>query len=156
MPAKLRGYGISRVLDDFRLPVRVRSIRSVVLGRRKLTRGLVLGLLVGLWVTPHCVANSLNFCNVVMFGSGSLPPSLCCDNWNLKVGRRIERVIIGFWVGLLQSKRKESNVGDFLCFLWHAFSFYPHTLSKVKTLNGIFFSLGRDKKVSPKGQKVAV
>ncbi|KAE8716486.1 hypothetical protein F3Y22_tig00110114pilonHSYRG00115 [Hibiscus syriacus] len=72
MPIKLYGYGISLVFDDFRLPVLVRSIRNVVLGRRKLTRGLVLGLLVGLWVTPQCVANRLNFCNVVIFGSRNL------------------------------------------------------------------------------------
>lgn len=42
----------------------------MVLGRRKLRRGLVLGLRVGLWVTPHCVASSLNFCSVVILVSG--------------------------------------------------------------------------------------
>lgn len=71
LPTKLCGYDISRQVDDLRLLVLVRSIRRVVLGRRKLTRGLVLGLLVGLWVTPHCVANSLNFCNVAIFCSSS-------------------------------------------------------------------------------------
>lgn len=65
-PTKLCGFDISRQVDDFRLLFLVRSIRKVVLGRRKQTKGLVLGLLVGLWVTPHCVANSLNFCKAAI------------------------------------------------------------------------------------------
>ncbi|OWM86299.1 hypothetical protein CDL15_Pgr011123 [Punica granatum] len=44
------------------------SIRRVVFwGRPMWTRGLVRGLRVGLWATPHCVANILNFCKVAIF-----------------------------------------------------------------------------------------
>lgn len=48
--------------DRFRLS----RLRSVVLGRRNWTNGLVLGLWVGLCPTPHGVANSLNFCNAAI------------------------------------------------------------------------------------------
>lgn len=52
--------------------LRVSSMRRVVFLRRRWTRGLVLGLRVGLCATPHCVASSLNFCNVAIL-SGSSP-----------------------------------------------------------------------------------
>lgn len=46
---------------------RVSSIRRVFFwGRPMWTSGLVLGLCVGLGPTPHCVANSLNFCKVAI------------------------------------------------------------------------------------------
>lgn len=51
------------------LPPRLSSIRRVLLLRRRWVTGLVVGLLVGLPATGHCVANSLNFCRVVMICS---------------------------------------------------------------------------------------
>lgn len=50
------------------LPPRLSNILSVFLRRRCIT-GLADGLLVGLPATAHCVANSLNFCNVAIINN---------------------------------------------------------------------------------------
>lgn len=52
-----------------RLVLRQRSIRREVFRRGSWTSGLVLGLRVGLWATPHCIASSLNLCSVAIFVS---------------------------------------------------------------------------------------
>lgn len=46
--------------------VLVSNIRRVVFLRGICTSGLVLGLLVGLCTTPHCVARILNFCKAAI------------------------------------------------------------------------------------------
>lgn len=60
--------------------LRLRSIRKVDFRRRRVTRGEVLGLLVGLWATPHWVASSLNLCNVAIFEVWQLLSRLLIGN----------------------------------------------------------------------------
>lgn len=63
-------FGVGSVISLQRLlELRVSSMRRVVFLRGNWTNGLVLGLLVGLWATPHCVARILNFCNVAIHPS---------------------------------------------------------------------------------------
>lgn len=133
-------FGICRLMRDRRLVVRVSSIRRVLLRRRKWTKGLVLGLRVGLCTTPHCVASSLNFCKVAIsrFALCFLTPKIAMSSVFMEFGEVKWRV----WnlnatvkcVRFASEGEKRIYIG--VAFLSTCSFFF--TVSKVLVLNGIW------------------